>query len=216
MGTIFFFEQKFSLIWVDRILLIMNQYHDDKLIINNLKLGDVLSFDNIFKKYNKKVYYFALSYLKNKEEAEDIVQEVFMNLWKHRDQINEYYVFSSYLFKITFNATCKRFRKQVADKKQLEVVFQNSIIEDNSTNLDIEYNNLIETTNLIIEKLPSRQKEIFLKSIKEQLTNEQIAHHLNISKKTVQNYLTIAKTTLRKSLSDGGIMSVLFFYLFLK
>jgi RNA polymerase sigma-70 factor (ECF subfamily) len=194
----------------------MTQYPDDKLIIKNLKEGDVLSFDNIFKKYNKKVYYFAISYLKNKEEAEDVVQEVFMNLWKCREQINEYYVFSKYLFKITYNATCKKFRKQASDKKQLEEVLKNIILEDNSTNLEIEYNNLLEIANLIIEKLPSRQKEIFLLSTQEQLTNEQIAQQLNISKKTVDNYLTITKTFLKKSLSDGRILSILFFWLFFK
>ena len=194
----------------------MVQYQDDKLIINKLKEGDVLSFDSIFKKYNKKVYYFAISYLKNKEEAEDVVQEVFMNLWKYRDQINEYYVFSKYLFKITYNATCKKIRKQVSDKKQLEEVLKNIILEDNSTNLEIEYNNLLETANLLIGKLPSRQKEIFLLSTKEQLTNEQIAQQLYISKKTVDNYLTMAKTFLRKSISDGHILSILFFWLFLK
>jgi RNA polymerase sigma-70 factor (ECF subfamily) len=194
----------------------MIQYPDDKLIINKLKEGDVLSFDNIFKKYNKKVYYFALSYLKNKEEAEDVVQEVFMNLWKYRDQINEYYVFSKYLFKITYNETCKKFRKQASDKKHLGEVLQNFTLEDNSTNLDIEYNNLLETANLVIEKLPSRQKKIFLLNIKEQLTNEQIAQQLNISKKTVENYLAKAKTSLKKSLSDGRILSILFFWLFFK
>jgi RNA polymerase sigma-70 factor (family 1) len=194
----------------------MNQYLDDKIIINRLKDGDVLSFDNIFNKYNKKVYYFALSYLKNKEEAEDVVQEAFMNLWKHRDQINEDYVFSKYLFKITFNATCKKFRKQASDKRQMEEVMQNIITEDNSTYLDIEYNNLIETTNQLIEKLPPRQKNIILLSINDQLTNEQIAKQLNISKKTVDNYLAKVKTSIRKSLSGGGQLSVLFFLLFLR
>jgi len=194
----------------------MNQYLDDKIIINKLKDGDVLSFDNIFNKYNKKVYYFALSYLKNKEEAEDVVQETFMNLWKHRDQINEHYVFSKYLFKITFNATCKKFRKQTSDKRQMEEVLQNIITEDNSTYLDIEYNNLVETTNQLIEKLPPRQKNIILLSINDQLTNEQIAKQLNISKKTVENYLAKVKTSIRKSLSGGGQLSVLFFLLFLR
>ena len=189
----------------------MTQYLNDKLIINKLKEGDVLSFDNIFKKYNKKVYYFALSYLKNKEEAEDVVQEVFMNLWKSREQINEYYVFSKYLFKITYNATCKKFRKQASDKKQLEEVLQGIINEDNSTNLEIEYNSLLETTDLLIKKLPSRQQEILVLSKNEQLTNEQIAQQLNISKKTVENYLTMAKTSLKKALSGGLILSILFF-----
>jgi len=194
----------------------MEQDLDEKLIIRKFKMGDILSFDSVFKKYNKKVYYFAISYLKNKEEAEDVVQEVFMNLWKYKDQINEDYVFSKYLFKITYNATCKKFRKQASDKKQLAEVLKNIILEDNSTNLEIEYNNLLEMANLLIEKLPSRQKEVFLLSIKELLTNEQIARQLNISKKTVDNYLTMAKTFLRKSISDGHILSILYFWLFLK
>ncbi len=194
----------------------MIPYPEDKLIVKNLKVGDVLSFDKIFKKYNKKVYHFALSYLKIKGEAEDIVQEVFINLWKYRDQINEYYVFSNYLFKMTYNATCKKLRKRASDKKHLEVALQDFVLEDNSTNLDIEYNNLIENANLLIEELPPRQKSIFLLRINDQLTCEQIAQKLNISKKTVANYLTLAKTSLRKSLSDGHILSVLFLWLFLK
>jgi RNA polymerase sigma-70 factor (ECF subfamily) len=194
----------------------MTQYLDDKLIIRNLKEGDVLSFDNIFKKYNKKVYYFAFSYLKNREEAEDVVQEVFMNLWRHRIQINEYYVFSKYLFKITYTTTCKKFRKHASDKKLMEEVMRNCALEDNSTNLDIEYNNLLETANSLIEKMPSRQKKIFLLCINDQLTTEQIAQQLHISKKTVENYLSKVKTSLKKSFSDGRILSILFFCLFFK
>ncbi|MEI8224495.1 MAG: sigma-70 family RNA polymerase sigma factor [Bacteroidota bacterium] len=189
---------------------------DDKLFINKLKHGEVLSFDNIFKKYHKKVYYFAISYLKNKEEAEDVVQEVFMNLWKYKDQINEYYVFSKYLFKITFNATCKRFRKLASDKKHLEEALKNISIEDNSTILDIEYDNLLETANRLIQELPSRQRNILILSIEEHLSTEQIAQKMKISKKTVNNYLAMAKTSLKKTFADIGILSSLFIWLFLK
>jgi RNA polymerase sigma-70 factor (ECF subfamily) len=192
----------------------MNPYLDDKIIVENLKKGDVLSFDNIFKKYNKKVYYFALSYLKNREEAQDVVQEVFMNLWRHRDQINGYYVFSKYLFKITYNTTCKRFRKLASNKKQMEEVVRNSISEDNSTNLEIEYNSLLETSNELIKKMPDCQKNIYLLSTNEKLTTEQIAQKLNISKKTVENYLSKVKTSLKKSFSDGRILSILFLSLY--
>ena len=194
----------------------MFQNLDDKVIIDKLKKGDVLSFDEIFKKYQKKVYYFAFSYLKNKEEAEDIVQEVFMNLWRYRTQVNENYVFSRYIFKITYNATCKRFRKHSSDKKQMEEILHSLSIEDNSTKIDMEYNSLLETTNQLIEKLPSRQKSILLLSIEEQLSTDQIAEKLNISKKTIENYLAMAKSSLRKSLTDAGMLSVLFICLFLK
>jgi len=194
----------------------MDQCSDDKLITKKLKEGDVIAFDAIFNKYHKKVYYFAYSYLKSKEEAEDVVQEVFFNLWKCRHQINEYYVFSKYLFKITYNETCKKFRKQASDKRQLDMVLQSVTNEDTSTNLEIEYNNLLETANLLIAKLPTRQKEILLLSINEHLENEQIANKLHISQKSVSNYLTRAKSSLRKSLADGRLLTILYFWLFLK
>ena len=193
---------------------IMVQNIEDKLVVSKLKKGDVASFDDIFKKYHKKVYYFAKSYLKNKEEAEDAVQEVFMNLWRHRDQISEYYIFSKYLFKITYNETCKRFRKQASEKKYLEEMLHTSL-EDNSTKLDIEYNNLLETKNLLISKLPERQKSILLLSIEEHLTSKEISQKLNISKKTVENYLSAARTYLRKSLGED-MPSFLFIVLFLR
>ncbi len=194
----------------------MDQYPDDKLITKKLKEGDVIAFDAIFNKYHRKVYYFAYSYLKNKEEAEDVVQEVFFNLWKCRHQINEYYIFSKYLFKIAYNETCKKFRKQASDKKQLEVIQQSLSNEDSSTDIEIEYNNLLENANLLISKLPSRQKEILFLSINEQLENEQIANKLHISKKSVANYLTKAKSSLRKSLVDGRLLTILYFWLYIK
>jgi RNA polymerase sigma-70 factor (ECF subfamily) len=69
---------------------------------------------------------------------------------------------------------------------------------------------------MLIDKLPSRQKSVFILSLKDQLTNEQIAQKLKISIKTVENYLATAKTSLRKSLSDGRILSLLFLWLFFK
>jgi RNA polymerase sigma-70 factor (family 1) len=186
----------------------------DKIIVRGLKKGNVLSFEKIFMKYNRKIYFFALSYLKNKEEAEDVVQEVFMNLWKFREQINEYYVFSSYLFKITYNATLKKFRKQSSNKRQVEEMLKYMSLEDNSTNIDVEYNSLIEHFNKIVENLPSRQKEIFIKSCDEQLDSKEIAAQLKISKKTVENYLSVTKSYLKNRLKGTGLLSVLFTYLF--
>lgn len=191
----------------------MVQNFEDKQVISKLRKGDVASFDDIFKKYNKKVFYFANSYLKNRQEAEDVVQEVFMNLWRHRDQINEQYIFSKYLFKMTYNATCKRFRKYASEKRYLEETLHTSN-EDNSTKLDIEFNNLLETKDLLISKLPERQKEILLLSIEEHLSSEEISQRLNISKKTVDNYLSKARTYLRKSLGEN-MLSFLFIVLFL-
>lgn len=188
---------------------------EDKLLINKLKEGDFVSFDNIFKKFNKKVYFFAQSYLKNKEESEDVVQEVFMNLWKYRDQINESYVFNKYLFKITYNSTCKHLRKKASDRKHVEEVIKIMCNEDNSTIAEIEFDNLSEIAIQIIQKLPSRQRDILLLNIEQNLSIDQIAEKLKISTKTVKNYLTMARTSLRKTFISAGIFSSLFICLFL-
>ena len=189
---------------------------DDKFIIKKLKEGDVLSFDMVYEKYHKRIYYFALGYLKKKEDAEEVLQEVFFNLWKSREQIKEYYVFSHYLFRITFNAIHKTFRKQASDKKHISNVLKDIVMEDDSTNIDVEYSSLIETTYRIIEKLPSKQRSIFQMSVNENLTNEEIAEKLQISKKTVDNHLSSARAFLKKSLIDGRLISALFFTLFIR
>ncbi len=193
----------------------MNQPPEDHKLLKQLKKGDVLSFDMVYEKYHKRVYYFALGYLKSKEDAEEVVQEVFLNLWKSRDQIREHFVFSRYLFRITFNSIHKAFRKQTSERKHLEHVMKEIVFEDDSTNIDIEYDNLLETANTYIEKLPARQKHIFQLSVFEHLSNKEISERLNISKKTVDNYISDARAFLKKSFIDGRLISVLFFYLFL-
>jgi RNA polymerase sigma-70 factor (ECF subfamily) len=188
---------------------------DDKIIVKKFIEGDVLSFDQIFHKYNKKVYYFALSYLKNKEEAEEVTQEVFLNLWRFRLQISQDYEFNRYIFKITYNAVCKSFRKQASNKKHIENILLEAINEDSSTEIDIEYNSLMESVYQHIDQLPLHQKRVVLLSIKDNLANDQIAKELNISIKTVENQLASARTLLKKMLTEKGILAMLFYSLFL-
>ena len=194
----------------------MTDNNIDKINVDSLIKGDVQSYEELFNKYNKKVYYFALSYLKNKDEAEDVVQEVFMNIWRFRNQINKYFEFSKYLFKITYNETCRKFRKQASEKRHIEEVSTITSLEDNTTKLDIEYDNLVEFTKRLVEKLPDRQKEIFIMRVSDQLDPDMIAEKLNISKKTVENQLAIVKKTLREALEKGGIILMLFIYLFIR
>jgi RNA polymerase sigma-70 factor (family 1) len=189
---------------------------DDITIIQLLKEGNILSFDILYEKYHRKVYSFALAYLKNREDAEDVVQEVFHNLWRARNQINETDVFSRYLFKITFNEIHKSFRKKASTDRQVETYLKKVVFEDNTTDIDIEYNSLTQCAEGIIAKLPERQKQVFRLSVRENLTNEQIARRLNISTKTVGNHLSAAKIFIKKRLVDGGIISSLFFCLFLR
>ena len=71
--------------------------------VKKFALGDFNAFDALFKLYNKKLYHFALSLLKSSEDAEDVVQEVFVRIWQNRDNIKPGHSFKSFLFTIAYN-----------------------------------------------------------------------------------------------------------------
>lgn len=189
---------------------------DQKILIRRFIEGDVRSFDQLYYSYDRKIYSFAQSFLKNKTEAEEVTQEVFINLWRFREQLDESQDFSSYLFKITYNAVCKVFRKKASQRRQAEHIIKNFILEDTSTNLDIEYRNLLEILNKLIEELPPQQKNVFLMKTRDGLDNEQIARTLGISVKTVENHFSNAKNFIKNILINHRLLSILFFWLFVR
>ena len=190
--------------------------NNEHSLIRSLVKGDALSFDQIFSKYNKKVYAFALRNLKNKEDAENVVQEVFVNLWSNREKLKEIENLDAWIFMIVFNTIRKHFRKLIREKKHLEKFAVYSIEDDNTTVTETEYNDLLEKAEKIIDRLPERQRTIFILSKKEGLSNGEISAKLNITKKTVENYLTNAKSAVKKALVDEGLLSLLFYWLFIK
>ena len=75
----------------------------DKELVSELKKDNIEAFNQIFYAYSSKLYHFAYGYLKSKEDAEEMVQEIFSKIWDKRANINEEYQFRSYLFSIAFN-----------------------------------------------------------------------------------------------------------------
>ncbi len=187
---------------------------ENKEVIKRFITGDPEAFDQIFESYYRKVYAFSLRNFRNKEDAEGAVQDVFYNLWKDRSKLEKVKDLEAWIFTICLNIIRKHFRKLSAEKKHLELFTDTYDISDNSTSIEVEYSDLIEKTDELIEKLPPRQKAIFLLSREESLSNKEISEKLHISVRTVDNHLSRAKIFLRKALVDRSILSLLFFYLF--
>jgi RNA polymerase sigma-70 factor, ECF subfamily len=180
---------------------------DDKNVLSRLKKGDFLAFNQVFYKYYKKVYYFAFCYLKNTHDAEEVAQEVFLNLWKFRKNINEERNFSNYIFKITYNAVCRIFRARLTRKKQMDNLLKNSDKDNLFTAPEVEFENLLEEFEMYVDRLPAQQKKVFILSTRDRMESEKIAEQMNISLKTVENYLAHANTYLKnillKKRTDG-------------
>jgi RNA polymerase sigma-70 factor (ECF subfamily) len=185
-------------------------------VIQRIIKGDAYAFDYIYQKYNKKVYSFSMASLKNKEDAEGVVQEVFYSLWKERNKLKVVESLDAWIFSICFNIIRKHFRKQVRERKFLENLSGIMVPNDTSTVTEVEYNDLLEKAEKIIDKLPSRQKAIYILSKRDGLSNTEISTRLNITNKTVENHLTRAKAIIKRAMVDERLLSLLFFWLFLK
>lgn len=192
----------------------MSEDQDDKRLVRNLKNGDILAFDELYRKFNKKIYSFSLSYLKNKDEAEGIVQEVFLRLWRNRAELQSQYNIDSYLFKITYNLVMKHFRNLSREKKHLEEFSRNLPDMDDSASSDLEYQELLDLTEKAIKQLPERQKAVYQLNMRDGLTVDEISGKLGISRRTAENHLHRAKAYLKNALSDQSLKVLLFIWLF--
>jgi RNA polymerase sigma-70 factor (ECF subfamily) len=187
----------------------------DYKLVKSLKKGDLFAFDQLFSKYSKKLYYFAKGYLGSKEDAEGLVQEVFLLVWNKRKELKEHLSFNAFLYTVTYNAIRKYFRKKAREKKYLDKFLEDYDGKHNKTVADIEYNNLQELANKAIEKLPEKRKLIFKLSRHEGLSNMEIAKRLDISKKTVENQIHSALKFLREQFGKETLLTLLFYYLFI-
>ena len=192
----------------------LNENIDNELI-NGLINGDPLFFDQLFKKYNERIFLFSYKNIRNKEDAEAVVQEVFLNLWQDRDKLKRIKNLNAWIFVICFNIIRKHFRRLAREHEHLKQYANSILINDNTTVTHIEYYDLLDHVEKIIGQLPPRQKTIFQLSIKLGLSNIQISDKLNISKKTVENQLSSARNYIRKALKDEGILAIVFLWLFL-
>jgi len=184
-------------------------------LVRSLQKGDVRAFDRLFAKYGGKLFYLAKGYLGSREEAEGLVQEVFIKVWENRKNIKEHLSFRSYLFTITYNLIRKFFRAKYRKQEFLEEFMKVNSGLTNEETIHIEYVELLEQVDLIVEKLPPRQKQIFKLSREEGLSHKEIARILSLRPKTVENHLHNAMKRIRKHLGKRDLLFMFFMVLFL-
>ncbi len=181
--------------------------------IHALRDGDVKAYSELFDRYGKRLYFFSKGYLKSEEDAEEIVQEVFIKIWNNRKELSVEKSFESYLFTIAKNGILNTIRKSKSEQAYLNYA---KIHPEKNVLLDEELNfiELDAAYKKIVENLSPRRKEIYLLSREQHLSNNEIAEKMNISVKTVENQMTSALSEIRKNLRSLGFSGIIFFELF--
>lgn len=190
------------------------QSHTEQQLVSLLRAGSQYAFEKLFEKYSQKLFRFSFSYLKLEADSEEIVQNVFLKIWENRQKLRDETSFKSYLFTIAFNVIRKDFNKKAKENKYktelLEVLAsENPMLETNS-----DFEVYVLKLEQLIEQMPDRRKEIFLKRKKEGKSVREIASSMDISPKTVENQITEAMNYLKKEFSRDHISGMLFLFIF--
>ena len=188
----------------------------DFILVQSLQKGDHQAFEKLFERYAQKLFVFSLSYLKNENDAEEVVQEVFLKVWSKRTVLKTDTSFQSYLFTIAFNSIKKSFKlKAKNDQFKLELI-DNLDAGQDSVDYEKNYQLVIKKLETFIGQMPDRRREIFLQRKQKGKPVKEIADEMGISIKTVENQITEAMHFLKKKFEEELPGGLLFFALFLE
>lgn len=172
---------------------------------------NIATFELLFKSYYSELCAFANKYLSDVDAAEEIVQSIFVKFWEKKDQYSDVAYKKAFFYTAVKNACLN----QIKHIEIRETYKKHNVREIEAENLRID--NEIETTELSekirasIDKLPEGRRKIFIMSRYEGLKYKEIADHLKISIKTVENQMGSALKQLKIDLAEYlVILSIVF------
>ena len=164
-----------------------------------LKQGNHLAFEVIFNRYWKRLYSYAFNIFKEELVCEDIVQELFISIWKNSETSTilnlESYLFRAVKYRIANHIRTLKFTQEHIDVLEL-------IATTDSTVDDVDYKDFEKGIMSQVNELSPKCREVFMMSRFEDYSNNEIAAKLNLSVHTVEKHISNALKTLRTTISS--------------
>ncbi|RVU03025.1 RNA polymerase sigma-70 factor [Mucilaginibacter limnophilus] len=174
------------------------QIWPDEKLLELIRFDDRTAFELLYNRYSSKVFHVAYNLFRDKTVCEDLVQELFIDLWFKRYQLKIDNL-SAYLKVAIKNRVIVYLRTQ---KATLDIDTVDKLIEQYTADSKLMQNDILKLLEANIAALPEKCRQIFILSRKEYLSNKEIAARLNLSVKTVENQITIALRHIRTGLTD--------------
>ena len=176
-----------------------------------IKNGDRQAFEELFHSYYSSLCLFALRYLKDADEAEEVVQDTFVKFWNKRENISIDISLKSYLYTSVRNHCLNKIKHEAVKREHVSVV-----LSDGTEGVDHDHlvtNELADRIADAIERMPTERRRIFRMSRDEGLRYKEIAEYLNISVKTVENQMGKALQYLRTELADFLVIAWMIYFI---
>ncbi len=187
------------------MLALNNQeLHIERLLLQQIAAGNEKAFQSLFNSYNAKLYHYIFGFVKSPQVAEELVMDVFLKLWLGRDLLVQIQKFDGFLFRVAHNKIIDFLRYSAKDQKLKNLLLSQM---KTSSGLDADYSLINreyeEKVRESIDLLSPQRKKVYKLAHEEDLTHDQIAVQLRISKSTVNNHIVEAKRFIRDYLSSS-------------
>jgi len=174
----------------------------DEQLVSLLIQDDEAAFRALYEKYWQRMLIKAFTQLNSQEDAEEVVQDAFINLWKRRSRLRLKFSFHTYIaavvrYEVMARIALNKSRAYVAlEEEQLQSM------ADDATRQWLAFDDLCDEIERTVKALPEKCQLVFRLSREKGLSDKQIAEHLDISQKTVEAHRTKALKSLRASLNQ--------------
>lgn len=167
----------------------------DLNLFEQIKTGDKLAFNTLFKRYYANLCRFAFTYLKDKDTSEEVVQDVFVSLWNQAEELRIDNI-RAYLFTMTRNKALNHIQ---TEQRHADLLDKN-YTPDSEPDPEPDYNKFKSILSEKVKELPTKCQEIFVLIKLEGLSYEEASEYLNVAKKTIESQMGIALKKLRESM----------------
>lgn len=169
-------------------------------IIQQIILGDKQSFEKLYDIFSEKVYNTAISYVQNEIDAQEITQDVFVNIFRYANKFRKESTVSTWIYRITINTSLNYLKRK---KRSSFLSFGEKTPDKpdfNHPGISLEKQENARLLFQVIDTLPEKQKTAFILSYIEELPRQEVADIMKISLKAVESLLQRAKKNLRNKL----------------
>lgn len=178
--------------------------HTEKELLVQVSEGDEKAFKDLFAIYYEQLYHYIFGFIKSKQVSEELVMDVFLKIWLGRDLITQIEKFDAFLFRVAHNKSIDFLRSAARDPEFKDLLWESiqlaNNVEPDSSILMQEYEiKLREAVSL----LSPQRKKVYQMSREQDMTHDQIAAQLNLSKSTINNHIVEAQRFIRTYLSKN-------------
>ncbi|WP_202182944.1 RNA polymerase sigma-70 factor [Chitinophaga solisilvae] len=179
--------------------------------LQEVAAGSEKAFKALFEQYRGRLFYYISRFIKSEQVAEELVLDVFMKIWTGRELITRIQHFDAFLFRVAHNKSIDFLRAAARDQQLsgllLEEIQAAAADRPDAVMMAREYEAKVRHA---VALLPPQSKKVYTLSREQELTHDQIARQLNISRATVNNHIVLAQRFIRNHLAREIDLAIVF------